>query len=195
MSERRAARGNEARGRTIDFLGYRFTGQRVKLRKSIKQTFARKNKRITDKDRRREVLASYWGWCKWGDCKHLWNKLTNNDMSFADLGIKQRERVKDGQKYFDVPEEKLMDILNVPITVVDFQDNVTTKQGPGRYYVLCEKQNGQRFKFVTNCFNIKDVLDQAREAENNGQRVFPVKDVIIKRRSLGDGKSAYYFEE
>lgn len=42
---------------------------------------------------------------------------------------------------------------------------------------------------------LKDVLDQAREAENNGQKIFPVENVIVKRRSLGDGKSAYYFEE
>lgn len=194
MSERRTENVSEARGRTIDFLGYRFTGQQVKLRKSIKQTFARKNKRITDKDRRREVLASYWGWCKWGDCKHLWNKLTNNDMSFADLGFKQRDRMKDGQKFYDVPERKLMDILNIPFSVLDFQPNITTKQGTGRYCVLCE-ENGQRFKFITNCYNIKDVLDQAREAEDGGRKVFPVEGVRIKRRSLGDGKSAYYFEE
>lgn len=66
-------------------------------------------------------------------------------MSFADKGIKQSGRTKDGKKFFDVKETRLMDILNVPITVVDFETNVKTK--------------------------------------------------IVKRRSLGDGKSAYYFEE
>lgn len=74
------------------------------------------------------------------------------------------------------------------------RSNVKTKQGEGRYCVLFE-QNGQRSKFITNCYNLKDVLDQAREAENNGQKIFPVENVIVKRRSLGDGKSAYYFEE
>lgn len=98
------------------------------------------------------------------------------------------------KKFFDVKETRLMDILNVPITVVDFETNVKTKQGEGRYCVLFE-QNGQRSKFITNCYNLKDVLDQAREAENNGQKIFPVENVIVKRRSLGDGKSAYYFEE
>lgn len=67
-------------------------------------------------------------------------------------------------------------------------------QSEGRYCVLFE-QNGQRSKFITNCYNLKDVLDQAREAENNGQKIFPVENVIVKRCSLGDGKSAYYFEE
>ena len=130
----------------------------------------------------------------WGDCKNLWRTITNNDMSFADKGIKQSGRTKDGKKFFDVKETRLMDILNVPITVVDFETNVKTKQGEGRYCVLFE-QNGQRSKFITNCYNLKDVLDQAREAENNGQKIFPVENVIVKRRSLGDGKSAYYFEE
>ena len=115
-------------------------------------------------------------------------------VSFADKGIKQSGRTKDGKKFFDVKETRLMDILNVPITVVDFETNVKTKQGEGRYCVLFE-QNGQRSKFITNCYNLKDVLDQAREAENNGQKIFPVENVIVKRRSLGDGKSAYYFEE
>lgn len=115
-------------------------------------------------------------------------------MSFADKGIKQSGRTKDGKKFFDVKETRLMDILNVPITVVDFETNVKTKQGEGRYCVLFE-QNGQRSKFITNCYNLKDVLDQAREAENNGQKIFPVENVIVKRRSLGDGKGAYYFEE
>lgn len=102
-------------------------------------------------------------------------------MSFADKGIKQSGRTKDGKKFFDVKETRLI-------------TNVKTKQGEGRYCVLFE-QNGQRSKFITNCYNLKDVLDQAREAENNGQKIFPVENVIVKRRSLGDGKSAYYFEE
>ncbi len=52
-------------------------------------------------------------------------------MSFADKGIKQSGRTKDGKKFFDVKETRLMDILNVPITVVDFETNVKTKQGEG----------------------------------------------------------------
>lgn len=185
---------NVVRGRRINFLGYCFTKDNVRMRKNMKKNFARKVKRIKSRKRNREIRASYWGWCKWGDCKNLWRTITNNDMSFADKGIKQSGRTKDGKKFFDVKETRLMDILNVPITVVDFETNVKTKQGEGRYCVFFE-QNGQRSKFITNCYNLKDVLDQVREAENNGQKIFPVENVIVKRRSLGDGKSAYYFDE
>lgn len=55
----------------------------------MKKNFARKVKRIKSRKRNREIRASYWGWCKWGDCKNLWRTITNNDMSFADKGIKQ----------------------------------------------------------------------------------------------------------
>lgn len=113
-------------------------------------------------------------------------------MSFAKLGIKQRDKTVDGKRYFDVPEVKLMDILNTPIKVVDFQTGIKTVQGENRYCVLIEL-NGERRKFITNCYNLKDVLDQAREAEEKGQAIFPVADVI-KRRALGNGKSIYYFD-
>lgn len=113
-------------------------------------------------------------------------------MSFAKLGIKQRDKTVDGKRYFDVPEVKLMDILNTPIKVVDFQTGIKTVQGENRYCVLIEL-NGERRKFITNCYNLKDVLDQAREAEEQGQTIFPVVDVI-KRRALGNGKSIYFFD-
>lgn len=120
-------------------MGYCFTKDNVRMRKSMKKNFARKVKRIKSRKRNREIRASYWGWCKWGDCKNLWRTITNNDMSFADKGIKQSGRTKDGKKFFDVKETRLMDILNVPITVVDFETNVKTKQGEGRYCVLFEQ--------------------------------------------------------
>ena len=46
------------------------------MRKSMKQNFARKVKRIKSRKRRHEILAAYWGWCKWGDCKNLWKTIS-----------------------------------------------------------------------------------------------------------------------
>jgi len=184
--------------RSIDFLGYVFNGECVRMRKGTKHRFARQAKKSEGKDtqKRKQMLASYWGWCKWGDCRHLWKTITNNDMSFASLGIKQSHRSIDGKKMFDVSEVKLMDILNTPITVLDFESGIKTKQGPDRYAVLFVDEQGRKGKFITNSYNMKDVLDQARQMEQEtGNKVFPVSNVIIKRRPLGDGKSAYYFDE
>lgn len=95
-------------------------------------------------------------------------------MSFASKGIKQRATTKDGKKYFDVPEARLMDIVNIPVTIVDFVEGIKTKQGDDRYCVLFEI-GGEEKKFITNSYNIKDVLDQARQAEKEGQKIFPLK--------------------
>ena len=140
------------------------------------------------------MLASYWGWCKHGNCRNLWRKLTNNDMSFAEKGIKRSGTTKDGKRFFDVEEKRMMDILNVPITVIDFIPDIKTKMGDGRYCILFELED-KRCKVITNSYKIKDVLDQAGEAEARNEKIFPVENVVIRRRSLSDGKSDYYFDE
>lgn len=185
---------NEARGRSISFLGYESTHDNVRLRKRMKQTFARKVKRIKSKRRRQEVLASYWGWCKHGNCKNLWRTITNNDMSFTQVGIKRSNITKDGKQFFEVEEKKMLEIINVPITVVDFIAGIHTKIGEDRYAILIE-MSGIQYKVITNSYKIKDVLQQARKKEEEGTKVFPCQDVIIRRKQLRDNKSDYYFDE
>lgn len=59
----------EARG--IDFVGYKFYHSHTLLRKSIKKRFAKKMKNNPTKS----TLASYYGWAKHCDSKHLLKKL------------------------------------------------------------------------------------------------------------------------
>lgn len=169
------------------------------MRKSMKKRFAKKAKKTKSEVKRQQVLASYWGWCKWGDCKHLWKKLTNNDMSFAEKGISRKVEAKDkdGRRLFDVPEKKIMDILNMPITVLDFEDNITTKLGSGRCAVLFtfdEHPEEGTYKFLTGSLSLKDTLNRARQAEVEGKKIFPVENVVVKRKNLGNGKTSYYFD-
>lgn len=51
---------NAVRGRRINFLGYCFTKDNVRMRKNMKKNFARKVKRIKSRKRNREIRASYW---------------------------------------------------------------------------------------------------------------------------------------
>ncbi len=169
------------------------------MRKSMKQRFARKMKTTKNEARKKQVLASYWGWCKWADCKNLWNIITNNYMSFADKGIQRNTEVKDksGRRVFDVPERKIPDIMNVPITVHDFEDGIKTSLGEGRCAVLFsfdEHPEQGQFKFITGAISLKDTLKRAREAEKTGKKIFPVENVVVKRKHLGDGKTSYYFD-
>lgn len=192
MNGRLAGSARGARGREMDYLGYCFTGERVRLRKSIKRRFARKMSKRPQEKKRQKVLASYHGWCKWADCRRLWNKLTDGDMSFATKGIRQSGLTRDGKKFFDARTQRISDILNVEITVLDFETGIRTKQGDGRYCVLFEA-DGRKGKFITNCYTLKDVLDEARKAEESGKKIFPVDGVVIRRREIGDGKSTYVF--
>lgn len=192
----RSAGGREARGRGIDFLGFVFSRNNVRLRKSVKHNFAIKvKKNKTNETRLKQVKAAYWGWCKWGRCRHLWKTITDNDMGFASKGIKPSSKTKDGKKYYQVKSVSITDILNVPITIIDFEVGITTSKGKDRYAVLYEDASGERCKFVTSAFEIKNVLDQAHKAEEAGKQIFPVSGVIIRKRAFGDGKSSYYFDE
>jgi hypothetical protein len=57
--------------RSIDFVGYRFYHTHTLLRKSIKQSFARK----VSKGKNPASAASYWGWAKHCNSKRLVKKL------------------------------------------------------------------------------------------------------------------------
>lgn len=93
-------------------------------------------------------------------------------MSFADLGISGRITTKDGQKFFDVMKTKIDSILNLPITVLDFETNIKTPHGTGRYAVKI-MHNGEELKFITNSFTLKNMLDQART-----KNAFPIDTII-----------------
>lgn len=55
----------------LDFLGYVIYPTHVKLRKRIKKSFAKKLSRIKSKRRSRELMGSFYGMCKHGNCAHL----------------------------------------------------------------------------------------------------------------------------
>lgn len=61
--------------RGIDFVGYVFYHSHTRLRKTIKQNFARK----LASNHNRASIASYEGWAKHADCKHLMKTLLPND--------------------------------------------------------------------------------------------------------------------
>ena len=194
----------ENAGRSIDFLGYEFTRNNQRLRKTIKKKFAAGMGRVKSRRRRKEIEDSYRGWCKYGRCRHLWNKLTGKDMGFADKGIATtRGTLKDGKKFFDVRKVPITDLINREITVLDFESNIETsdlrdhgKKNNDRYVVLVKiADSGETVKFVTSAYSLKDVLDQCREKENSGQKIFPVEGVEIQRKDVGGGKTSYKFHD
>lgn len=75
----------DARG--IDFLGYVFFHGYTQLRKSIKQRFCKKIRRIKQQWKQMDSQAivngimSYWGWLKHCDGKHLWDTYIDQEIT------------------------------------------------------------------------------------------------------------------
>lgn len=171
----------EARG--IDFLGYVIRHDYVLVRKHIKKRVARRLHKVKSQKRRYVVLASFWGWIKHCNGRHLFYKLTNMK-SFKDLGVTYKPA--DGKKRFEGNLTPLGNLQNCKITVIDFETDIKTKQGDGRYVVQYEL-DGQKGKFITASEEMKNILDQIKEMNE-----LPF-ETVIKREMFGGNKTKYVF--
>ena len=169
--------------RPVDYLGYViFHSGKVRIRKHIKQRFARRWRTVRSRRRRRELIGSFYGICKHAHARHLYRKLTGIDMTtFSELGFIYQH---DGKKEFAAEQIKLARLSNRRVTVKDFETGISTKEGPDRYVVLIENE-GRDYKFFTNSKKMKAALDFALE-----RNALPFECVI---EDLG-GNQGYMFK-
>ena len=174
-------------GEGIDFLGYViYAPDHVRLRKRIKQKFARKMHKVKSRRRRRELMASFYGMAKHADCNKLYYKLTGKKMrSFKDLNVSYKP--EDGKKRFPGTVVSIRELVNLPIIVKDFETGIKTEQGEDRCIVSIE-QNGEPKKFFTNSEEMKNILAQVREMPDG----FPF-ETTIKTETFGKGRTKYVF--
>ena len=170
----------------IDFLGYVIYPDYVKLRKRIKQKFARKMHEVKSKRRQQELKASFYGMAKHACCRNLFNKLTGKEMkSFKDLNVAYKP--EDGKKRFAGAVVSIRELVNLPIVVKDFEVGVKTSQGEDRCVVSIE-HNGEPKKFFTNSEEMKNILQQVSEMPDG----FPF-ETTIKAETFGKGRTKYIF--
>lgn len=170
----------------IDFLGYVIYPDHVRLRKRIKQKFARKMHEVKSRKRRRELVASFYGMAKHADCNMLFNKLTGKKMrSFKDLNVSYKP--EDGKKRFPGSVVSIRELVNLPIIVKDFETGIRTEQGKDRCIVAIE-MNGEAKKFFTNSEEMKNILAQVSEMPDG----FPF-ETIIRTETFGKGRTKYVF--
>lgn len=101
---------------------------------------------------------------------------------FSDLGVKALE----DKNIFNVPVVSVQDVINVEIEVLDFEANVKTAHGDGRY-ILKVKHEGRECKFFTNASPIKNALDQINRTD------LPFITIIKQQRfGSGSGKTFYF---
>lgn len=170
----------------IDFLGYVIYPDHVRLRKRIKQKFARKMHEVKSRKRRRVLIASFYGMAKHADCIRLFNKLTGKKMkSFKDLNVAYKP--EDGKKRFAGAVVSIRELVNLPIVVKDFESGVKTSQGEDRCVVAIEV-SGEPKKFFTNSEEMKNILQQVSEMPDG----FPF-ETTIKSETFGKGRTKYIF--
>ena len=170
----------------IDFLGYVIRPDSVRIRKRIKQKFARKMSEIKSRKRRRELVASFYGMAKHADCNMLFNKLTGKSMkSFKDLKVAYKP--EDGKKRFPGTVVSIRELVNLPIVVIDFETGIRTEHGEDRCLVAIQ-HNGEPKKFFTDSEEMKNILAQIREMPDG----FPF-ETIIKAETYGKGRTKYVF--
>lgn len=177
--------------RCIDFLGYQFFRDgKIKIRKHIKKRFARRWKRVKSRRRKQELIAAFYAITKHATSKKLFKKLTGIEMrSFSEFGLVFT--AEDGKKRFDVTSYPLGDLQNKKIIIEDYEKNITTKEGDGRYVVKFRDPEigglGEG-KYFTNSEEMKQMLDKISELDDG----FPF-ETTIKRQIFGKGKIKYIF--
>lgn len=99
---------------------------------------------------------------------------------FSELGI----RPADTGKIFNCQQVSITDIINSEVEIEDYQPNIKTSNGEGRYLVLFRHTTGscEEGKFFTNSSSLKSCLDQVAE-----QNAFPFV-TVIKVAKCGKGK-------
>lgn len=164
-----------------DFLGYVDFGDHTRLRKRTKQNAARKLHEIKNRRRRREIIGSFKGMAKWGDCNHLYKALTGRNMkSFKELGLQYV--AEDGKKRFDGKSTSLRALTNIHITIMDFEKDVDTKNGK-RTLVSFKYDDGTKGKYFTSDKEQEWYLQQIQQL---GELPF---DTTITAEVFGDGSN------
>lgn len=179
----------------LDFLGFVIYPTHSKLRKRIKQNFARKLKKVKSRKRRQEIIGSVWGMAKHCKSWHLMetllypselNKLKKKRMKdFASLNVTYTP--KDGKKRFANGTTQLRQLVNVRIEVLDFERDVQTKFGLRWLVQFRDTRNGSLSKFFTDCDEMKSNLDKLEEM---GEIPF---STVIAAEYFGDNKVKYKF--
>lgn len=145
----------------LSYLGYVFyPGGNMYWRRRNKSAWLKRRYKITNKKRLEEIDAAAWGMLKHGNkhCKRLYNKMTGVDIKR--FGIKPNSSVtdKNGKKFFDVPRIGATVILNSEIDVLDWEKDVSTSQGNGRW-VLLVRFHEKEYRVIINSMRIKNFID------------------------------------
>lgn len=172
----------------LDMVGYIHYPTHTRLRKRTKQKAARALAHIKSRKRRQEIIGSFKGMACHGDCKNLFYILTHHKINmrkFSEMGVSYAPI--DGKKRFPGKVMRLASIQNKSIEIHDYESDIKTSQGDGRYLVsFRDIQTGEWAKFFTSSEEMKNILDQISDMEDG----FPFETII--QSEIWDGNKVKY---
>ena len=129
----------------IDFLGYVIFPTHTRMRKCVKQSYAKKLKRIKSRRRRAELVASFYGMAKHGDCLHLMQTLMTpseykkyRKRMMKDFGKARCSQAfnPDGKKSFKGLKVSGRELNHQPFIVLDYETGMVAKDDREKYEAL-----------------------------------------------------------
>jgi len=151
----------------LSYLGYVFhENGEMYWRRNNKAQWLKRRHKITNKKRLQEIDAAAWGMLKHGNkqCKKLFKM--RRGLGLKELGIKLNNSIKgkDGKKFFDAPRINASVVLNNKIDVIDWEKDITTSQGDGRWVLLISFY-GKEYRLIINSMRIKKFIIMLEEKE------------------------------
>lgn len=160
----------------IDYCGYVFYPTHTRLRKSIKLRMQRRHRQLVAANVPDEVLrhqmASYHGWCKWGNCRHLEKTMYQDKIKL--FRKMEAKRLSDFQKrkWFGMEHDRFVStnihndsrLYDNEFTVVEIEQHTFDGQ-PG--IVARIQIDGEDYYTITKSQSLIERFPRAWEAVGN----------------------------
>ena len=159
----------------IDYCGYVFRPDHTRLRKNIKLNMQRRHRQLVRKgasdDEMRRQMASYHGWCKWGNCRHLEKTMYNNNLFNRKMEPKRLSEVQKRQ-WFGMEHDRFIStnpfndrrLYDSEFTVLEIEPH-TFDNVPG--VVVRLQLGGEEFYTITKSQSLVERFPRAWEAVGN----------------------------
>ncbi len=112
----------------IDILGYVIRPTHTRLRKHTKENMKRRVKQLNagnvSDETFRQQMASHYGWCTHGDCRHLLVKTFGERLKIYNKKVKRLSEVRP-RKYFGMEKERFIsitDLVDKDLAVLEVAD-------------------------------------------------------------------------
>mgnify|MGYP000979484656 CR=1 FL=1 len=146
------------------FLGFGFhPGGEMFLKRTNKSAWLKRRSKVTNPKRLQEIDAAAWGMLKHGNkhCKRLYRMTKGVDLKKIGI-VPKTEMMADGKKFFDVPRITASVVLNNEVDVLDWEKDVETSQGKGRW-VLLIRFFDKKYRLIINSMRIKKFISMLEE--------------------------------